>query len=58
MSEEEHTKFLSWYEELKKKNYVFNFQNKIKHFCKADVTILRLACLETTRVWKKILRLW
>ena len=45
MSEDEREQFVIWCDELKSKNYIFDFKKEILHYCKSDVTILRLACL-------------
>ena len=46
MKSEECKTFLKWYENLKEAKYFFDFQDEILHYCRLDVTILRLACLK------------
>lgn len=44
MSSEDH-QFNEWYDDLKSKNYVFDFQKEMLKYCKLDVVILRKARL-------------
>ena len=41
MKPDERTKFLKWYEERVRGNYVFNFKKEILEYCRSDVDILR-----------------
>lgn len=45
MQQNECERFLIWYDETKRSNYVFNFTREITHYCKTDVTILRSVCM-------------
>ena len=41
MKPDERTKFLNWYEERVRENYVFDFKKEIIEYCRSDVDILR-----------------
>ena len=41
MKPDERTKFLKWYEERVRENYVFDFKKEILEYCRSDVDILR-----------------
>ena len=41
MKPDERTKFLKWYEERVRENYVFDFKKEILKYCRSDVDILR-----------------
>ena len=41
MKKDERTKFLKWYEERVRENYVFDFKKEILEYCRSDVDILR-----------------
>ena len=41
MKPDERTKFLKWYEERARENYVFDFKKEILEYCRSDVDILR-----------------
>ena len=41
MKQDERTKFLKWYEERVRENYVFDFKKEILEYCRSDVDILR-----------------
>ena len=41
MKPDERTKFLKWYEERVRENYVFDFKKEILEYCHSDVDILR-----------------
>ena len=41
MKPDERTKFLKWYEECVRENYVFDFKKEILEYCRSDVDILR-----------------
>jgi len=45
MKTKEREKFLRWHEDLKKNEYVFNFEKEIEGYCRSDVDILRRCCL-------------
>lgn len=45
MQSDERKRFLIWYNETKRTNYIFDFAKEIVSYCKNDVTILRRACL-------------
>ena len=40
-TKDEQDKFLTWYNDLKNANYVFNFREEILKYCRSDVDILR-----------------
>ena len=46
-------RFLEWYNEQLASGCVFNFQNEIVRYCKQDVTILRLTCLDIRKTFTK-----
>ena len=41
MKPDERTKFLKWYDERVRENYVFDFKKEILEYCRSDVDILR-----------------
>ena len=41
MKPDERAKFLKWYEERVRENYVFDFKNEILEYCRSNVDILR-----------------
>ena len=41
MKPDERTKFLKWYEERVRENYIFDFKKEILEYCRSDVDILR-----------------
>ncbi|XP_034941547.1 uncharacterized protein [Chelonus insularis] len=45
MPNKERESFISWYNEQKQANYIFNFQKEFIHYCRADVIVLRRACI-------------
>lgn len=51
MSVSDRDKFLSWYRKLKSQNYIFNFKEEILKYCRADVSILRQACLSFRKIF-------
>ena len=51
MSTKERQDFLTWYEERKSADYVFNFEAEIEEYRRSDVDILRRCCL----VFKKLM---
>lgn len=46
MFTEDRLKFLQWYDEQIKKDYVFNMRDELRGYCISDVDILRRACLK------------
>ena len=41
MKPDERTKFLKWYEDRVRENYIFDFKKEILEYCRSDVDILR-----------------
>ena len=41
MKPDERTKFLKWYEERVRENYIFDFKKEILEYCRSDIDILR-----------------
>ena len=41
MKPDERTKFLKWYEDRLRENYIFDFKKEILEYCRSDVDILR-----------------
>ena len=42
-------KFLEWYNDLRSRNYVFNFQEELLKYCRSDVDILRRSMMKFRR---------
>lgn len=42
----EREEFLAWYDDLKERDYVFDFEKEIEEYCRSDVNILRRCCLK------------
>ncbi|KYN29458.1 hypothetical protein ALC57_01096, partial [Trachymyrmex cornetzi] len=53
MQSDERERFLLWYNEAKRSNYVFHFMKEIVSYCKNDVMILRRACLTFRKMFNK-----
>ncbi|KYN02050.1 putative DNA polymerase [Cyphomyrmex costatus] len=53
MRSDERERFLLWYNETKRSNYIFHFKKEIVSYCKNDVTILRRACLAFRKMFIK-----
>lgn len=49
--ERDMNEFLLWYQNKLVTNYVFNFQNEIKDYCKNDVDILRQGCIKFNKLF-------
>ena len=45
MKREDRQKFIEWYNEKFKENYVFDFKKELFEYCRSDVDILRRGCL-------------
>ena len=46
MKPDERTKFLNWYEDCVRENYVFDFKKEIIAYCRSDVDILRRSLIK------------
>ena len=44
MHPSKYKKFKEWYDEYQNSDYIFNFDNEIKAYCKQDVHLLSLGC--------------
>ena len=54
MSPDQKEKFMEWHRALKESNYVFDFQEEILDYCRSDVDILRLCCLEFRKLFRDV----
>jgi hypothetical protein len=54
MSIAERTEFLTWHQQQRDSNYVFNQRNELLQYCELDVKILRLACTKFRQIIKEI----
>jgi len=43
--------FLTWYEEMTRKNVIFYFQREIVQYCRNDVDIFRRACMAFRKIF-------
>ena len=46
--------FLAWHKEKVESNYVFNFKEEIKKYCRSDVDILRKCCMKFREMLRNI----
>ena len=46
MSSKERQEFLTWYNQLKNEDFLFDFEKEIEEYCRSDVDILRRCCLK------------
>ena len=56
MSTKERQEFLTWYNQLKNEDFLFDFENEIEEYCRSDVDILRRCCLKFKELIGKNLR--
>ena len=54
MSPADREKFFAWYNDLVRKEHVFDFQAEILRYCQSDVDILRRCCLEFRELFREI----
>ena len=54
MSPADREKFFAWYNDLVRKEHVFDFQAEILRYCHSDVDILRRCCLEFRELFREI----
>jgi len=43
--------FLTWHDEMTRKNVIFDFQREIVQYCRNDVDILRRACMAFRKIF-------
>ena len=54
MNPKDRETFLVWHTTKKESNYVFNFQEEIVTYCRSDVNILWLCCLEFLKLFHNV----
>ena len=54
MSPTDREKFFAWYNDLVRKEHVFDFQVEILRYCQSDVDIVRRCCLEFRELFREI----
>ena len=54
MTPADREKFFAWYNDLVRKEHVFDFQAEILRYCHSDVDILRRCCLEFRELFREI----
>jgi DNA polymerase type B, organellar and viral len=53
-NEKENKDFFTWYDDMKKQNYVFNNRNELIKYCSNDVEILRQGCIKFLKEFKEM----
>ncbi|CAB4025196.1 DNA polymerase, partial [Paramuricea clavata] len=54
MNTDDHENFYTWYIDLSKRQYEFDFQAEILRYCQSDVDILHHCCLELRKLFHQI----
>ena len=54
MSPKDREAFLTWHQDMRDRNYIFNFQEEIVRYCRSDVCILRRCCMEFRELFHEI----
>ena len=53
MSKKERQEFLTWYNQLKNEDFLFDFEKEIEEYCRSDVDILSRCCLKFKELMEK-----